>query len=452
MLYQKIFFNFLYPFYEGVFKKRKTFKFYKEYSDNLKISQSALKDKQFSALKNLLVHAYEQVPFYQKQWDEIGFNPKTLLDVKQLEQLPLLTKDVVRENYADMRAKSYVGLNITKTTGGSTGVPFKFEHDRENYDRRQGVTWRGYGWSGSRFGDRTLYFWGTAIGSLQKKNPLKDRLYNWFYNRKIVNVFSMSNQNINEYVDYVNSYKPVGIVSYTGPLYEIAKYILENNIKVNKVKWLISAAEPLFETQRTVIEQAFSAPLFNTYGCREFTLIAAECVHKNGLHINDDHLLVEITDDIGVGTSEIGNVVITDLYNYGMPLIRYVNGDVAQLKKERCACGLPMSQLAFVDGRRLDKIITKSGKMLPGEFFPHMLKDISGIEKFQVVQDEIDKITLKIVSSERFDRNFSEAYISTCLVDTIGTELEVLFQYVDDIPLTQSGKHRVTVSTIIDAL
>ncbi|MCC5451125.1 hypothetical protein LMJ53_05160 [Rheinheimera sp. UJ51] len=452
MLYQKIFFNVLYPFYEGIIKRRKTFSYYRKYMQNETVSRDELKVQQLKALKDLLEHCYSNVAYYRSKWDELGFKPSDIQTVADLEKIPLLTKSIIRENYDQLRASTHEGINITKTSGGSTGAPFKFEHDRENYNRRQGVIWRGYGWSGSKTGDKTLYFWGTPVGSLLKGHKIKDALYNWFYNRKILNVFSMSKDNIQTYVDAVNDFKPDGIVAYTGPLYEIAKYIVDNNVQVAKVKWLIVGAEPLFDVQREVIEKAFSAPLFNTYGCREFTLIAAECKEKTGLHINDDHLVVEITDDSGLATKDVGNIVITDLYNYGMPLVRYVNGDIAKLKDNPCPCGLPFSQLSYIDGRRLDKIVTKSGNLLPGEFFIYILKDVVGIDKFQVIQNAVSEIDLKIIKTEKYDANFAETYVNQCLIDTVGDELLVNFYYVDDIALTVSGKHRVTVSNIVESL
>lgn len=452
MLYELLFRHFLYPLYEGRIKGRHTFDYYREYLANQEKSRDDLDALQLSKLQALLTHCYEQVDYYKTEWDSIGFHPKDLNKVSEIEQLPLLTKEKVRNHYDRLVANNFRGKNLKKTTGGSTGTPFAFEHNRENYDRRQGVIWRGYGWSGSRLGQKTLYLWGGPIGALDRKANLKDTLYHRAFNRKIVNVFNLSNKNIHSYIDEIIKFKAEGIVAYTGPMCDIAKYVLENNIELPRPQWIISGAEPLFPAQRELIEKAFKAPIYNTYGCREFTLIAAECKKQNGLHINMDHLVVEVTDNHGHATSDMGNIVITDLTNYGMPLVRYINGDVGNLKPGQCDCGLPFPMFEKIEGRRLDRITTADGNMIPGEFFPHMFKDIKGIEKFQVVQEALSGITIKIIKGSEFQAAETENYVRENVAGIAGNHFKVDFEYVNEIELTLTGKHRVTLSKITPEL
>src|SRR5690606_25431630 len=140
---------------------------------------------------------------------------------------------------------------------------------------------------------------------------------------------------------------------------------------------VIVGAEKLYPFQRKLIEEAFAAPVFETYGSREFMLIAAECDRHEGLHLTSEHLLVEILDEDGRPTpaGEAGNVVITDLYNFGMPFIRYANGDRAIAGWSKCSCGRGLPLLRQVTGRRLDVLHSPDGRRIPGEFFPHCLKD-----------------------------------------------------------------------------
>lgn len=212
---------------------------------------------------------------------------------------------------------------------------------------------------------------------------------------------------------------------------------------------IITAAEPLFSHQREAMERAFGCPVFNTYGCREVMLIGAECPHHSGLHVSADHLVVEVLDEEGgpcaPGTS--GEIVVTDLHNYGMPFVRYRLGDLGTFTDKVCACGRGLPLLQSVDGRILDRLRTPGGSYVPGEFFPYLLNDVDGIRRFQVIQDRFDHLTINIVKEpdcERVSLGFSKRKIA----EVMGEDVEVDFEFVDEIPLTKTGKQRVTISSL----
>jgi phenylacetate-CoA ligase len=182
--------------------------------------------------------------------------------------------------------------------------------------------------------------------------------------------------------------------------------------------------------------------------CSIPTAAAAECDQHRGLHVNADHLLLELLDANGAPSSSgRGEVAITDLFNYGMPFIRYVNGDMATASAERCACGRGLPLLRHIDGRVLDAIRTADGRYLPGEFFPHMLKDVPGVARFQLVQRQLERLDLSIVR----DADFNEDSLITIrreVKKVLGDSIELDCHFVDDIPLTRSGKTRVTISEL----
>ena len=166
---------------------------------------------------------------------------------------------------------------------------------------------------------------------------------------------------------------------------------------IHQPKAIIGAAEALQDFQRTIIRKAFDCPSYNTYGCREFMLIASEC-ENHTLHRNIDHLVVELRKPESYpDDSKTGEVIVTDLFNYGMPFIRYLNGDMATASDTPCSCGRGLATLASVDGRILDTIRTPDGRVLAGQFFPFMLKDVKGLQRFQVVQRQLDRLDLSIV-------------------------------------------------------
>jgi phenylacetate-CoA ligase len=308
--------------------------------------------------------------------------------------------------------------------------------------------WRGYGWAGSRMGRRTMHLWAGTVGSPGVVKRWKDRVYDAAFARRMLDSFHMTETNMASYADAIDAYRPEVIVAYVGPLVRLAEWLLATGRTVARPASIIGAAEALHPFQRALIERAFGAPVYNTYGCREFMLIASECERRDGLHVNVDHLLVETLVDGKPVTTGSGEVVVTDLFNRGMPFIRYVNGDMATHASHRCTCGRGLPTLASVDGRKLDAIRTPAGHVLPGEFFPHMLKDVPGLARFQLVQRRLDRLDLSIVRDDAFD-DASLDYIRREVAKVLGDSAELHCHFVDDIPLTRSGKLRVTVSELV---
>ncbi|WP_426284782.1 phenylacetate--CoA ligase family protein [Luteibacter sp. E-22] len=447
-LYETTLRRVIWPAYEGGLRRRDTPAYMRRYERDQWLAPEEVASLQFQRLKRLLDWCYREVPYYKRRWDALGIVPQDIRDMDDYARLPVLTKADIRDNADEIKATSLKASLGYKATGGSTGEPLRFGFTRESNDRRVAVMWRGYGWAGSRMGRRTLFLWGGAVGNPSAMHRMKDRIYNAVFARKLLDSFHMNESNMADYADAIDAYRPEVVVGYVGPLVRLAEWLLANHRQVARPASVIGAAEALHPFQRELIEKAFGAPAYNTYGCREFMLIASECEHRQGLHVNADHLVVETLDHEGMpppGGS--GEVAITDLFNYGMPFIRYVNGDMATYATSTCACGRGLPMLASVDGRKLDAIRTPAGHILPGEFFPHMLKDVPGLARFQLVQRRLDRLDLSIVRGRGFE-DASLDYIRREVGKVLGDSAELHCHFVDDIPLTRSGKLRVTVSEL----
>lgn len=446
--YETVFRHVLYPAYETGLRRRRTLHHLSEYRRDQWLAPERIAALQWERLKRLLEHCHREVPFYRQRWDAMGITPDDIRNLDDYARLPLLTKADIREHFEDLKAASWRDRLMYKATGGSTGEPLRFGYTRESNDRRTAVMWRGYDWAGSRMGRRTLFLWGGAVGDPTRAHRLKDRVYNAAFARHILNSFDMTESNMARFADAIDRYRPQIIVAYVGPMVRLAQWLTATGRKVFRPQAVIGAAEALHEFQRGIIEQAFGCPAFNTYGCREFMLIASECERREGLHVNADHLVVEVQENGNAAApGRTGEVVITDLFNYGMPFIRYANGDMATTTASRCGCGRGLPLLGRIDGRVLDAIRTPAGHVLPGEFFPHMLKDVPGVERFQLVQRRLDRLDLAIVRGRGFDES-GLAYIRRELAKVVGDSVELQCRFVDDIPLTPSGKLRVTVSEL----
>ncbi|TBR36179.1 MULTISPECIES: phenylacetate--CoA ligase family protein [Dyella] len=446
--YEAAFQRVLYPAYERGLRGRHTLDWLASYERDQWLSPEQIAALQWQRLQRLLQHAWREVPFYRQRWQAAGITPDDIRSMDDFARLPVLTKADIREHFDDLKARSERAGMLYKATGGSTGEPVRFGYTRESNDRRTAVMWRGYAWAGSRMGRRTLYLWGGAVGTPTRAHQWKDRLFNAAFARRVLNSFHMTDDNLGEYADAIEQYRPEVIVAYVGPLVRLAQWLLDQKrVLRHKPQSIVCGAEALHEFQRDIVQRAFGCHAFNTYGCREVMLIASECEHRHGLHINADHLVVELLDDQGRHASS-GNVVLTDLYNDGMPLIRYVNGDMATMASHACACGRGLPLLAHVDGRVLDAIRTPDGRYLPGEFFPHLLKEVPGVQRFQLVQRRLDRLDLSIVPGSAFNAD-SLAFIRAEAGKVLGQEVELQCHMVDDIPLTPSGKLRVTVSELV---
>ena len=448
-LYETAFRRVLFPAYETGLRRRRTLAYLDDYQRDQWLNPEQVAMLQWERLQRLLEHCYREVPYYRQRWRELGIQPDDIRNLQDYARLPVLTKADIRENFKDLQASSWSGRLLFKRTGGSTGEPLELGYTRESYDRRIAVMWRGYGWAGSRPGRRTMYLWAGAVGTPGRAHQLKDNIYNAVFARRVLNSFEMTESNLASYADAIDQYRPSILVGYVNPLAQLAQWIVETGRKVHRPDAVIGAAEALHPHQRETIRQAFGSPVFNTYGCREFMLIASECAHHHGLHVNADHLVVELLDGDGQPAAHgPGEVAITDLSNYGMPFIRYVNGDLATASSaSSCPCGRGLPLLERVDGRVLDAIRTPDGRILPGEFFPHMLKDVPGLSRFQLVQRQLDRLELSIVRSGEFNDD-SLAYIQRETAKVLGDSVVLDYRFVDDIPLTRSGKRRVTLSEL----
>jgi len=446
-MYEQIFRGVLFPLYEGVIRRRHTDAYLREYEKSQWLDGAALENLRLRKLNALLSHCWDNVPFLQRYWREAGLERQPLRHTSDLASYPTITKQVIADNFSDMRASDIEGAILEKTTGGSTGDPFKFEYTMESYARRTAVMWRGYRWCGSDLGRRTAYVWGTGVPAPGLAG-LKERCYHFAFNRLILNAFTMTESNLGEYAAALARFQPRVVVGYVAPLVLLARWMLENGVRVPPPDAVISGAEALTRPDREAIGNAFNAPVFNTYGCREFMLLACECEQRDGLHVSADHLVLETVDDAGsLVQGESGDVCVTDLHNYAMPFVRYLNGDRATMGARACSCGRSLPLLESIDGRILDVILSPDGRAVPGEFFVYVMLYFPDIRQYQVVQNSLDDLEVRIVPRAEFPASERERLTSK-IAERIGTEVRIRIREMQEIPLTASGKRRVTVSNI----
>lgn len=404
-------------------------------------SPEEIRQFQWRELRRLLEHVYRSVPYYRKKYEAAGIDIRDIRTPGDFAQLPPLTRAEVNAHRGELCSTVVTSKVLAHATGGSTGLPTRFFITVDSYDWRCAASERAYSWSGHRIGERTLYLWGAPVGEIPRFESVKMSAYRWLRREFVVPTFTQTTELWRRTLREARRFKPRFIVAYVSSLEEFANFVLADGSRLSGVHAVIAAAEAPYEKTRQLVAQAFGAPLFNAYGTREFMSIAAECDRHDGLHINSENLLVEMEMPSSEAPSEL---LVTDLHNYGMPFIRYRVGDTGILSNSVCPCrrGLPL--ICSVEGRVLDLLRTRSGSVVPGEFFPHLLKDISEVREFQVQQTNLDEIVVSVVLNRSLSDS-SRALLKQETAKVFGNTIQVTVKAVKAIPRQPSGKRRVTI-------
>jgi phenylacetate-CoA ligase len=404
-------------------------------------SPERVRDFQWNELQRLLAVAFTSVPYLQRKYRAAGIGLEDIRSWDDFRKLPCLTREEVNAHRQDLCSTAYKGRLLPHATGGSSGTPTRFYRTYESYDWRCAAKDRAYSWSGWRLGERSLYLWGAPVGSVSRRQQWKTRAFEAVHRQRIFSTFSQSDELWRIVHADALKRRPVLIVGYVSSLEQFSAFLQRTNQTIPGLRCVIAAAEPLFAESRRRLEEAFQAPVFNTYGSREFMSIAGECDEQNGLHVNAENLVVEMLDSQAGGASEI---VVTDLHNYGMPFIRYATGDLGTMSKDSCRCGRGLPLVHSIEGRVLDMLRTADGRLVPGEFFPHLLKEIPELAQYRVEQKEVNHIVILAVLTEPLSDR-SHGLLRREIEKVFGPATTWEVQARTEIPTLDSGKRRVTV-------
>ena len=422
--------------------------YFKAAQVNQWLSHDRLVRIQSDGIRRLMAHAAAQVPFYQKRFSQTGITPEDIRRADDLNRIPPLTKGQLRRHREDLIAVNFRRKDlVARSTGGSTGVPTSFFYDRGSWDARVGAKYSAYTWAGWDFPMPTAILSGSPIDKavfLSLRGKLKSALFH----ELVLDTFQMSEPIRRTYIRRLQRFRPGLLIGYTSACIALARQFIADGQHL-AIPSIITSAEMLFPEQRSFLEDAFESEIFDLYGSREVSAIGMECNRHIGFHVPIDRLVVEILHgDTPTPPGEPGEITITDLENFGMPLIRYQIGDVGRFLDGECPCGRKLPLLELTHGRICDLIITPSGRYLPGEFFPHLFKEVSAhVEQYQIIQQSLAELIIKIVANDSFGDS-QRAYLEKKIREKVGLEMEITFQMVKEIPPETSGKHRITISKL----
>jgi phenylacetate-CoA ligase len=403
-----------------------------------------LRKIQFKKLKAVIKHAYNYVPYYHKVFSSVGVKPDDIKSFEDLRKLPIVSKQDIKKHYQEFITR---GIDVTKlrsqTTSGSTGTPLKIISDPYF---SPGSSRYPFFECGVKLSDNFVTIWQRAESI--NWGPKYVRLWGDI-SETIVPLFPEE-----KLIRVLKQIKPDVLLTFPSVLLSLSRYDLDG---INP-RLIFTQGEMVTSHIREVVKKKFNLDLFETYGSVEFGNMAFECKEHFALHIRTDNVYMELLDESGdpVSTGERGEIVVTGLHKYVMPLIRYRIGDLGVLTDERCPCGRSWPLLKSIEGRSNDLVVLPSGRKISWLYLircfydPEFLRNPFCISQYQLVQERTNQIIFKIVKGSNFNPELIER-IKKNIEDYFakqGENLEVLIQFVEEIPMQRTGKRRLFISKL----
>jgi phenylacetate-CoA ligase len=420
--------------------------------ENLKQQQYWPSDQivslQTEKLNRLITHVNKTSKWYQKVIADIGINLSQPLTLNDLKRFPITTKIDIRENTAAFVSNTYDAETMPKAkTGGSTGVSLNLLFDAHCQKLRNGAQIFADSFSGWKPGTRVAATWGNP----PIHQTLKQKIRAFLLDRMIyLDTMDLNPSSMNNFVNRWREFQPEIIFGHSHSIYIFAKFLIEQDIKDLRPNGIVATSMMLLDHERDIIENAFQCKVNNRYGCEEVGLIAVECEQHQGMHINSSHIILECLDENNqpVEPGQAGKLVITDLNNFGMPLIRYRVEDVGVLSDRKCSCGRNTPLLERLEGRVADFLKKPDGGQVAGvSLVERTLTKIPGIEQMQLVQEQLHEILINRVKGPEYTINTDTQLIAE-FREVFDSSVNLIIKDVEKIPQEKSGKYRFSICKI----
>ena len=412
------------------------------------LPQAELERRQGEAAGRLLEYARAHCPFYRDRLEGAGIASARDLSPAAWSRIPVLTKQDIRRHAEAMRSDRFRPdeLAVAKT-GGSTGTALTILFDRQCQEARNAAALRSDRWAGWELGMRRISVWGNPPSlrswKARIRNALHDRL-------EYLDTMEIHEASLQRFLATARRPSPFLLQGHAHSIFIVARWLEERGERSIRPRGIIATSMMLLRPERETIERVFGCPVTDRYGCEEVGLIACECERHRGMHLNVDHLLVECLRDDGspAPPGEEGSLVLTDLLNRGMPLIRYRIEDVGVRSERSCACGRGLPLLERLTGRTADFLVRSDGSLVAGvSLVERTLTALPGIEQLQIVQESIATFRLRLVRAAGYGPSTEEA-LRRELRLVFGDAVEVLVEPVERIAQDRSGKYRFSITKV----
>ena len=388
-----------------LFKRTNINYWYKHFNNLKNKSRDEIIQYRNKKFIELINYVYDNVPFYADYMRRNKIKPCHINNVKDIKLMPIIDRDIIKNHENELISKKYKTNQLFKgSSSGTTGIPINYYQDKNGISAGTAAGYILWGLSGWKPGDRTVHIWGNST-SIESWKTLPSKLKNKLLNQiNIASTIIDSENGIKECVNKIRYCKPKSIDGYTSSIFTIAKYLEKNKLAINRVNHVITTAENLEPYQRDLIEKHIG-PTSDLYGSGEVLGIAIRPINDEKYYIFDPHVIVEAIDNSLKGMKDI---VVTDLHNYGMPLIRYKIGDmIDDIFDPDEKSPYPFSYFNKIIGRSSDIINLPNGKYFhPVNIFGGTLfREFPGITRHKVIWDGMSlEFLFEAKQFDKFDK------------------------------------------------
>lgn len=412
---------------------------------NINLSREELDSLRFVLLKKQLQYAYQNIPYYKNTFDKLGVKPSNLESIDDLSLYPIITKDIIQSNILQLLGQKTFYRNWFKShTSGSTGQPMWTFYDFKSWVRKKYlIKARARIQCGLKLGDKIGIFETTPEDSLQGGNILFRTMGTQY---KTFSIFASYPYTIKKLI----SFSPKALYGAPSFFFQLGQFITNNNIKLPSIKKIFTSSEYLQDNVREYIKKIFNADVYDVYGSTEFKEVAWECEKHEGYHINEDEVIVEILKNGKTASpGVIGNIVITDLRNKAMPLIRYQLNDKGMLINDKCSCDRTFSVMKPLSGRSSEYIILPNGENVSPFLFTTSIEKIDGLLQYQIIQTTKEKISVNVVIN---NKNFEiiRNRIKNILLNITNHLMEIEVEQKTELNIEGNGKFKVVKNLILE--
>lgn len=411
-------------------------------------SREQIQSHQLKRMQKMLLHAGNSSEFYKKRFQDAGLLAGDVKSLTDVTVLPFLTKGDLNSSMDVILSRRFKKTElIESSTGGSSGVPLTFYRDREVTAVRRAQDYFFNGRLGIFPGTKRAWVWGSPLDTLHL-DKFKARVANFLGDRAIYFYsFDASTETSRQFLEAINRFKPKAIFAYPNMLAAMAELARDSGVKVKKVGKVIVTAEPLYEWQRELFAEVFGAETFERYGSREIGTVASEGSDHVGMHIFEPTYYLEVIDVNGKPTAygQMGELVVTDLYNRAMPLIRYRTGDMVRIEDASARSSTEWRRITAVGGRVVDLVYKMDGSRIAGEAIIMSLRTSGVRNKVQVVQNTPQLMTVKHLYSEAIPPEVQAAFQEK-VNEVLGGPVTIEYVGVAELPYDKSGKYRYVTS------
>jgi phenylacetate-CoA ligase len=429
------------------FHKDLTNKTYSAWRQFLKTTDHWTKEQidqyQLKELQRIIQYAYKNTPGYCESFDEENLKPAHIKTLNDIERIPFINKEKIRDRLEDfsvlLEGREYV------TTGGSTGIPFGFYRDSQSFSKELASKAHQYSRIGWKEGDPQMVFRGLPINTPDHTQYFPE------YNELRCSSYYLTPEIMEVYRQKAWEYRPDWIRCYPSSGCIFAKYLEETSLPFPSVKGILCASENIYDSQKNLLKNVFKTRVFSHYGHYELATLAGYCEYADTYHVLPFYGYAELIDSRGNAVTvpgKMGEIVATSFIMHATPFIRYRTGDLALFKGWNCPdCGRPYQIWERIEGRLQEFIVTGSGRYISMTAINFHDNIFDSIKQFQFYQELKGVVVFRYIPKD----NCSNLFLSDVknrLLEKFGADIELIFECVSEIPVTNRGKHRFLIQKL----